>query len=70
MKFTIYMKTPDAVEYAIENAMDNEVADDEDQYEIRENLKELCSKWFSYGECVGIEIDTDTEIATVVKSRH
>lgn len=34
----------------------------------RGELKELLSKWFRYGECVTIEIDTEAETATVLEA--
>lgn len=76
MKFTIHMKTPDAIECAIENVManyypllDNSDYETEEQklYELEHDLRELLSKWFKYGECVAIEIDTDTKTATVLE---
>lgn len=68
MKFVISMKTPDAVNLACEQATTSYTDDDEkvvDEDKIEE-LEELCSKWFKYGECVNIEIDTETGTAKVL----
>jgi len=80
MKLTVCMKTPDAVEYAVKDAVEREFTDvdptgryddpEELEWEKRqreEELTEQLSKWFSYGECVNIEIDTEAGTATVVK---
>jgi hypothetical protein len=68
------MKTPDAVDYAIEDALANEftadsMIDNEAIEDSRDELEELCKLWFSYGENVTIEIDTDAKTATVMKAR-
>lgn len=77
MKFTIYMKTPDAVHFAIERAVANEMEDrefssEEEREEEVDNLKaelqEQCHKWFRYGESVGIEVDTEAGTAKVVEA--
>jgi len=79
MKIQISMKTPDAVEYAINQAVESEdltrdcdgkeAMDEDERYEFEENLRETCKKWFRYGECVSIEIDTETGEATVLESK-
>lgn len=82
MKFTIKMKTPDVVtravdditesehvDGALEGASDNEI--EEAGWvvdERRDDLKKLLSKWFNYGECVTIEIDTEAGTATVLEA--
>ena len=76
MKFQISMKTPDAVEQAIRDVVGREFPDDyhgEDMVEPfeqrKDELKVLCDKWFKYGETVVIEIDTETQTATVLPTR-
>ena len=59
MKFIVTMKTPDALEYAIKEAIKKE----EDN--LAEEIDEICSKWFSYGEEVQLEIDTALKTCTV-----
>lgn len=70
MKIQISVKTPGAVEYAINDAVESEdlnrdcdgkePMDEDERYEFEEGIKEACSKWFRYGELATIEIDTDT----------
>jgi len=79
MKFAVFMKTPDCLEYAIANVVTNYKAklvlegDDRDEYEIDEGVflfeKELevkCKQWFRHGESCQIEIDTEANTATVL----
>ena len=61
MRFVITLKTPDAVENAIEDIMD---------LDEREKARELCSKWFRWGECVSIGIDTKEGTATVIEAKQ
>ncbi len=74
MKFRVSFKTPDAVDYAIENVLGSErnaLELNEDAFiareEIKGTIKEMCDKFVSYGECVTIEFDTETKTATVVE---
>jgi len=77
MKIQISVKTPYAVEQAINQAVEREDIDrdcdgkepmDEDErYEFEEGIKEACDKWFRYGELATIEIDTDTGEAKVLE---
>ncbi len=57
MTFNITMKTPDCLDYAIQEA----TQDENEQRKIRE----LCSKWFEYGECVTLIVDTDKNTCRV-----
>jgi len=57
MKIRINFKTPDAVDYALEDI------EDEDE---RENLKEFIAKWVEYGETVCIEFDSCEGTARVI----
>lgn len=76
MKFRITMKTPDALDYAIEDALGQEFGadihgmnSDETIQDRKDELEELCKQWFSHGECVTIEIDTKAKTATVLRAR-
>jgi hypothetical protein len=60
MIFCVTMKTPDALEDVIKR-----VSQDEDEQEEIENL---CRRWFSYGEIVTLEIDTDEKTCIVVNN--
>lgn len=59
MKFHITFKTPDAVDYAV----------DEHGQEFKEEIKETAQKFVRYGELVTIEFDTETQTATVLPVR-
>lgn len=69
MTFTISMKTPDAVETAVRDAL-IKVDDDGNELEIDEEsveeLMELCKKWFSWGEYVQLEVDTEAKTCKVL----
>lgn len=64
MKFTVCMKTPDALSYAIESAADEQ--DCEDFNIDQEEVEKLCRKWFKDGETVWLEIDTNAMTCEVV----
>lgn len=75
MKLTVSFKTPDAADYAIEDALeDNEeleaIEDAEERSwkkeELEDGLKEALSKWIQYSEYVRIEFDTEAGTATVL----
>lgn len=59
MKFTVYMKCPDALSIAID---ESHASDDE-----KERMRKVASKFFEYGEYLKVEIDTDKETATVLR---
>jgi len=77
MKLQITMKTPDCISDTIdeakrqaweevENECDRETFDEE-MAGTFDSWKELCEKWFSYGECVTLEIDTEEETIRVLE---
>lgn len=51
------MKTPDCLDNAIQEA-----TQDEDE---QRKIKELCSRWFVYGEQIALEIDTNKQTCIV-----
>lgn len=59
MKFKVTFKTPDAVDYAIEDLSEDEQAE----------AKETARKFVEYGEYVVVEFDTETQTATVLPTR-
>jgi hypothetical protein len=74
MKLHVMFKTPDALDYAIQDGVNSAFPGDAEDDTIREQRDELeqtlrnkAAKWISYGECVTIEIDTDTDAARVVR---
>lgn len=58
MKIQIVMKTPDCL-YHVTDGMDEDV-----KYEFLE----LCEKWFKYGECVTLEVDTKLRRCVVLEN--
>lgn len=78
MKFQVLMKDPDVLQDAIDDAIDADVRKiaglSEDEIEAVKNersgkVRELCGKWFEYGEYLNVEIDTDAGTCTVVPRR-
>lgn len=77
MKLFISMKTPDCVDYAVKEAIKQErdefesEADKESFDEETDGgagAREVCKKWFRYGECVTLEVDTDAKTCTVLEA--
>lgn len=56
MKIQITFKSPDALDYALENLSEEE----------KETAKEVCKKWIEYEEYVTIEVDTEKKTAIVL----
>lgn len=71
MKFTVRMKTPDALDEAIANALELELigraVEHEELAELRETMESVADKWFLYGEMVDLEIDTNAGTCKVVE---
>jgi len=59
MIFRLTMKTPDALQCAIEDATDDSDA--------RIKMEDLASEWMEYGEYITVEFDTDKKTCVVVK---
>lgn len=74
MKFKVMMKDPDTLYEAIREAVESDLANmsglrgreravlADGRYE---EVRELCSTWFKYGEYLTVEIDTEARTATV-----
>ncbi len=60
MKFRVTFKTPDALDYAL---------DDFPYDESREEAKEVAKQFIEYGEYITVEFDTEAKTATVVPLR-
>lgn len=58
MKFQVSMKCPDALDYAIKEAAQNE--------DETADAKRAADKWFKYGEYLTVQIDTDAGTCTVM----
>ncbi len=76
MKFRVMMKDPDTLSDAIRDAAEESVAllgldlDEREVVEERriEKTRDLCHRWFKYGECLTVEIDTEAQTCTVVET--
>jgi len=56
MKFRISFKTPDTVDYALEDLSE----------EDKGAAQEVIKKFVEYGECLTVEIDTELETCDVI----
>lgn len=73
MKITVSMKDPDTLDDAIKDAVAAEIKavdlpDDEKDLLIKsrvEKAREVCRKWFEYGEYLVVEVDTDAKTCVV-----
>jgi hypothetical protein len=73
MKFRVAFKDPDALIDAIDEATAKgefpglEEEEAQAVQEIRkENVRELCLRWFEFGEYLTVEIDTEAKTCIVV----
>lgn len=77
MKFRITMKDPDCVYDAVQDAMKDLKIDgvsEDEMVELREKREEqtrdLCDKWFEYGEYLTVEVDTEAKTCTVIPNSN
>jgi hypothetical protein len=73
------MKTPDGLSTAIENAVianfldrdinPNDLNEEEDIEfdDLVEEVSKKANKWFQYGECITVELDTDNDTCVVLR---
>jgi hypothetical protein len=75
VKFRVYLKDPDVLHEAIDDAMEKDpslvaIADSDEREAVekirREKLHELCRQWFEYAEYLTVEVDTEAKTCTVV----
>lgn len=59
MKIRMVLKTPDAIDNALMDVPD----------EIKGNVRNVLEKWLKWGECLTVEIDTDTETCIPIPVR-
>jgi hypothetical protein len=66
MRFTVCMKCPDELDRAIEEAAENEIGGPVDSLEhdrafqdAVDKAKAAASKWFKFGECIRVTVDTE-----------
>lgn len=62
MIIEVTMKTPDALEMAVQGIDDEEQQQDE--------AREALSKWFRWGEYVDLRFDTEAGTAEVIKQKE
>lgn len=62
MKFTLSMKSPDALHYFRESLQEDQYSEEE----IREAI-DFASEYLTYGEYVRVEFDTETREVRVLK---
>lgn len=68
MKFQIVLKDPDTLYDAIDDSLASLSVDGLSEEELeavrkerKESIRDLCSKWFEYGEYLTVEVDTEKE---------
>lgn len=79
MKIRFQLKTPDVAHDTVTAAVREEFSNDNDGMsdadfffndgkadDRRYEISEICQKWFSYGESVTLELDTETKTMIVV----
>lgn len=75
MKFIVQMKDPDTMSDAVADAVSEDVEkipglDKEERQRVaeqrRDKVRNLCARWFEYGEYLRVEIDTEAETCTVL----
>lgn len=75
MRFTVSMKDPDTLDDAISDAvirstegMDITPAERKAIQEVRrEEVREVCARWFEYGEYLRVEVDTEAKTCVVTQ---
>lgn len=70
MKLSIGFKTPDAIEYALDEYRDYSGESDDGvglTEEQKEEAKEKLERWIRYGESVTVEFDLDKMTAKIVQ---
>lgn len=77
MKFRVTMKDPDTLDDSVNEACMRELPeglDEEERHDLAESrsekVRKLCRRWFSYGEYLTVEIDTDAQTCVVVPQRE
>lgn len=68
MKIKVTMKTPDALDYAIKDALNGNPLPEERE-ELEDEAREKLAHWFKWGECLAVEFDTEAMTATVLPAK-
>lgn len=66
MKVRLSFKTPDVIDYAIEDLLLDPNNDPDTNIEQINKVKTTCDKWVKYGECITVEIDTEDNTCVVL----
>ena len=66
MKIQITMKDPDALMYAVSDAIED-IVDEDEKEEKKEEIESACKEWMKYGEYLTVSIDTITKKCEVIK---
>jgi hypothetical protein len=67
MKFTVTMKTPDVLDEPIRETCEAATSDEREQGYFESEIKEICNRWFEYGEYLTVEVDTDKKTCRVLE---
>jgi hypothetical protein len=67
MRFRITMKSPDAVDTALHDILED--ISPENREETEELITHHINRWFEYGEYLTVELDTDEGTATVIRQQ-
>lgn len=80
MKIKMYMKSPDALRYALNDAVEKSLSDDgirpmhasydEEKAKREREARQKMERWIKYGEIAWLEFDTETGTATVLETGH
>lgn len=71
MRFTVNLKTPDALDLAVKDALQSNEPTLA-SYELNDAaraIKEACAAWFRCGEMVTLEIDTDAGTCIALRNK-
>lgn len=74
MKIRIHFKDPDALQEAIDTALEAKPANlSQTEWEAvkeirREEISEIADTWFEYGEYLTVELDTEAKTLKVISS--
>ena len=75
MKIEIEMKTPDALDRAIRDAVveafqgrDLRNCEEDERFDAMVNeFTKMAKNWFQYGECITLELDTDNDTCIALR---
>lgn len=72
MKFRVTMKTPDALDYALEDLKeelkDHALLDEDEMEEKLNEAREFAQEYMEWSEYLRVEFDTETKTVTVLKA--